>query len=401
MIIMIQLIGLKRDVKLEIREKFSVIQKRCEKFTKNLSNVCEEVVVISTCNRTEIYFNAKEYDENIVNEIFDILGWDKSLKCHTFHYKEGEVIKYLMDVVCGFNSLILGEDQILAQIKEAYEIALDAKTVNKDLQRLFQIVVTCGKEFRTKSNLYKIPVSSSSIAVNESRKQGIKRFMLLGFGEVGQLAAKYILSAGFEVLYVAVRNPKVVEIEDPRVKTINFDERVKNYDKVDCIISCTSAPHCVVRKDNLPEKNMLIFDLAVPRDVEQEVYSMENVKVYNIDKVSSIDDENRKKRKDIMIKNRYIINKHIKEFMDWQKIQGISGEILNIKKCGEKVYKKRYKTFKNKRYTKDNEKLAEILFKSTSDAFVNRAIDVLKEEQLKGSAEDCMKIIKKIFYVAE
>ncbi len=398
---MIQLIGLKRDVKLEIREKFSVIQKRCEKFTKSLSNVCEEVVVISTCNRTEIYFNAKEHDENIINEVFDILGWDKSLKCHTFHYKEGEVIKYLMDVVCGFHSLILGEDQILAQIKEAYEIALDAKTVSKDLQRLFQIAVTCGKEFRTKSNLYKIPVSSSSIAVNESRKQGIKRFMLLGFGEVGQLAAKYILSAGFEVLYVAVRNPKVVEVEDPRVKAIYFDERVKHYKDVDCVISCTSAPHCVVKKDNLPEKNMLIFDLAVPRDVEEQVYSMENVKVYNIDKVSSIDDENRKKRKDIMIKNRYIINKHIKEFMDWQKIQGISGEILNLKKCGEKVYKKRYKTFKNKRYTKDNEKLAEILFKSTSDAFVNRAIDVLKEEQLKGCAEDCMKIIKKIFYVAE
>lgn len=398
---MIQLIGLKGDVELEIREKFSVIQKRCEKFTKNLSSVCEEVVVISTCNRTEIYFNSKEHDENIVNEIFDILGWDKSLKSHTFHYKEGEVIKYLMDVVCGFHSLILGEDQILAQMKEGYEIALDAKTVSKDLQRLFQIAVTCGKEFRTKSNLYKIPVSSSSIAVNESKKQGIKKFMLLGFGEVGQLAAKYILSTGFQVLYVAARNPKVVEIEDPRVKAIYFDERTKYYKDVDCIISCTSAPHCVVRKENLPEKNMIIFDLAVPRDVEQEVYSMENIKVYNIDKVSSIDDENRKKRKNVMIKNRCIINKHIKEFMDWQKIQGISGEILNLKKCGEKVYKKRYKTFKNKRYTKDNEKLAEILFKSTSDAFVNRAIDVLKEEQLKGSAENCMKIIKKIFYVAE
>lgn len=398
---MIQLIGLKRDVKLEVREKFSVIQKRCEKFTKSLKEVCDEVVVISTCNRTEIYFSAEDYDDAMVNKVFDILGWDKNLKNYTFHYKSNEVIKHLMDVVCGFNSLILGEDQILAQVKEAYEIALNSKTIHRDLQRLFQTAVTCGKEFRTKSSLYKIPVSSSSIAVNESRKRGIKRFMLLGFGEVGQLAAKYILSSGFEVLYIAVRNPKVVDIEDPRVKVINFDERVENYNDVDCIISCTSAPHCVVRKNNLPEKTMTIFDLAVPRDVEEEVCNMENVTVYNIDKVSSIDDENRKKRKDIMIKNRCIVDKYIKEFMDWQKIQSISGEIVNLKKCGEKVYKKRYKTFKNKRHTKDNEKLAEVLFKSTSDAFINRAIDVLKEEQLKGSAEDCMKIIKKIFYVAE
>ncbi len=398
---MIQLIGLKRDVKLEIREKFSVIQKHCEECVKNLNKVCNEVVVISTCNRTEIYFNAKENDENIVNEIFYILGWDKNLMNHTFHYEGEQVIKHLMDVVCGFHSKILGEDQILSQVKDAYETALKVKSIDKDLQRLFQMAVTCGKEFRTKSSLYKIPVSSASISVNESRKQGIKRFMVLGFGAVGQLTAKYILAGTFEVLYLAVRNPKVVDIEDPRVKVISFDERIKYYHDVDSIISCTSAPHCVIRKYSLPEKPMVVFDLAVPRDVEEQVSKMKNVKVYDIDKVSSIDDQNRKKRKEIMIKNRFIISKCIKEFKDWQKIQDISTEIMELKKCGEKVYKKRYKTFKNKRHTKDNEELAEILLKSTSNAFVNRAIDVLKEEQLKGSVEDCMKIIKKIFYVAE
>lgn len=398
---MIQLIGLKSDVKLEVREKFSIIQKRCEDYVRRLNKVCDEVVIISTCNRTEIYFNSGRTDESMVNDIFEVLNWNKDLVNYTFHYKGKEVVRHIMDVVCGFHSLILGEDQILGQVKDAYETALQAKSINKELQRLFQSAVTCGKEFRTESSLYKIPVSSSSIAVAESRKHGAKKFMILGFGEVGQLTAKYILSGSFEVLYIAVRNPNVVNIEDKRVKVISFEDRIKYYKEVDSIISCTSAPHCVIKKDTLPQKPLLIFDLAVPRDVDIEVQCLDNIILYDIDKVSSIDDENRRKRKEIMENNRSILDKYINEFIQWQKIQDISPEIVELKKCGERVYKERFKTFKNKRNTKDADKLAEILLKSTSDAFINRAIDVLKEEQLKGRVDDCMRIIKKIFYVVE
>lgn len=399
---MIQLIGLKSDVKLEIREKFSIIQKRCGDNLENLKKICDEVVIISTCNRTEIYFNSENDNESMIMDIFETLNWNKDLASYTFQYKGEKVVRHIMDVVCGFQSLILGEDQILGQVKDAYETALKVKSINKDLQRLFQLAITCGKEFRTKSSLYKIPVSSSSIAVSESRKHGASRFMLLGFGEVGKLTAKYILSGSFEILYIAVRNPKVVDIEDKRVKVISFDDRINYYADVHSIISCTSAPHCVIRKSNLPKnKSLLIFDLAVPRDVEEEVSDMSNVSVYDIDKVSSIDDENRKRRKEIMDGNRFIVNKYIGEFTEWQKIQDISPEIVELKKCGERVYRNRFKTFKNKMNTKDADKLAETLLKSTSDAFVNRAIDVLKEEQLKGRVDDCMKIIKRIFYVVE
>jgi glutamyl-tRNA reductase len=399
---MIQLIALKDDVKLEIREKFSVIQKRCENSLKNLSEICDEVVIISTCNRTEIYFNSKCEDSSIVEDIFQVLNWDKELMEYIFHYKEKQVTKHLMKVVCGFESLILGEDQILAQVKEAYETAMKAKTIHKDLQKLFHLAVTCGKEFRTESNLYKIPVSSSSIAVSESRKKGMNRFMILGFGEVGQLTAKYIMSGAFEVLYIAVRDPKVVDIEDGRVRVIPFEEKVKYYEEVNCIISCTSAPHTVIKKADLPNNsNMILFDLAVPRDLDKDVSNLKNVQVYDIDTVSRMDDNNRKLRKNIMKENKFILDKYIKELEEWQSLQSISQEIIKLKESGERVYKDRYKTFKNKRGTKDTDKLAEVLLKSTSDAFINRAIEVLKEEQLKGRVNDCMRIIQKIFYVEE
>lgn len=394
---MIQLLGLKKDLKVEIREKFSIIQKRIGEKNLLLSEICNEVVILSTCNRTEIYFNSDRYNEEIIDEIFDKLNWNKEFIENFFYYKEEKAISHLMNVVCGFDSLILGEDQILGQVKEAYNNALCNKTVKDELKRLFGLAVTCGKEFRNISKLNRIPVSSASIAVNTARRKKLKRFMLLGFGNVGTLVSKYILSGDFDILYIVVRNKEAVNISNEKVKVISFSERRNYYEDIECIISCTSAPHTVIWKKDLPNKDFVIFDLAVPRDVEKDVYRLHNVKTYDIDKISTIDSENKQKRKDIMIENKYIMKKYIKEFYDWRKVQGVVRDIIKIKEYGKNIYEKRYETFKHKKNTKDNEKLAHNLIKSTSDAYTNRAIEVLKEEQLKGCGEDCLRIIRKIF----
>lgn len=395
---MIRVLGLKKNLKIDIREKFSIIQKRIEEKTTLLGEVCSEVVIISTCNRTEIYFDSNKSADTVINEIFEKLNWDKNFKNSFFYYEDELAVNHLMEVVCGFDSLILGEDQILGQVKEAYETALKLGIIKSNLKKLFQIAITCGKEFRDKSKLNKIPVSSSSIAVNEARKNGCTSFMVLGFGNVGELVCKYILSGKFDVLYIVVRNTSVVNIASDRVKVIPFHNRQNHYEEVDCIISCTSAPHPVIWKNELPDRKLEVFDLALPRDAEEAVYNMSNIKVYDIDTISSIDLYNKEKRKNVMLENRNIIDKYIEEFYEWKKIQKVVNDIVKIKKSGEKVYKRRYETFKNKKNTKDNEKLANTLIKSTSDAYVNRAIEVLKEEELKGSGEECLRIIRKIFY---
>ncbi|MCY6372188.1 glutamyl-tRNA reductase [Clostridium ganghwense] len=394
---MIQLIGLRSNIELNTREKFSIIQKHSEECLKKLLSICEEAVIISTCNRTEIYFNSEIEDESILEKIFEALGWNLDLIKYVFHLKERAAVKHLMEVACGFHSKILGEDQILGQIKTSYNSAIKIKAVTKELQRLFQLAITCGKEFKVKSELYKIPVSSSSIVVNESRKRGIRSFMILGYGDVGKLTAKYILSGEFDEVYISVRNVDSVSITDNRVKVIPFNERKLYYKDVDCIISCTSAPHCVITSEDLQEKDMIIFDLAVPRDVHEDVYKMEKVKVYDIDHIGFIDDENRNKRKKLMLENRCIIDKHIEEFITWRQLRKITPHIKKMKKYGEDVYKERYTTFRNKRYTKDTEALAKTLLKSTSDAYINRAIEILKEEQLKGREKECLRILEKIF----
>lgn len=397
---MIQVIGLKKNIELEIREKLSLNTKKQEEYANELLNYFNEVVIISTCNRTEIYFNSSYTGEEGLKKIFEVFKWDLNLKKYYFCLDEESTIKHLMEVVSGFHSRILGEDQILGQIKTAYKQALRIGSVKCELQRLFQDAITCGKRFRTEGKLYEIPVSSSSIAVNEAIDSGAKSFMVIGFGEVGKLVVKYALAQAITSLILVVRNVEsITDSIDSRVKVMNYDECRENIDNVECIISCTSAPHLVIEEKHVKKDGdpLIIFDLAVPRDIAREIGNYKRVELYDIDDISAMDDINKKLRDERMQYFKYITYDSIREFTDWKKLRGISPYIKNIKEAGDKVVEERCDTFYNKCKNSDDIKLAKLLIKSTSDAYVNRAIEVLKEEKLKGCEDECLRILEKIF----
>ena len=305
-----------------------------------------------------------------------------------------------MEVVCGFHSKILGEDQILGQIKEAYALAMEIGSANHELQRLFQEAITCGKKFRTEGKLYEIPVSSASIAVSEAIKSNSENIMVIGYGEVGSLVVKYALSNNIKKLNLVVRNvEKVTDIEDERVAVMTYEDGRRIINEMDCVISCTSAPHLIIEKKHINEegKNLIIFDLAMPRDVDERIKDFSRIKLFDIDEISLIDDENKNLRKERMLKYKNIIKQHIHSFFEWKNLREVSDIIKNMKKNSSKVISERQKTLEHKCHDKKDIEIAEILIKSTSDYYVNRAIEVLKEEQLKGQGKECMKILEKIF----
>jgi glutamyl-tRNA reductase len=396
----IQLIGVKSECDIEIRQKFSIVSARLAQKLKSIYNITGNVLILSTCNRTEVYVDTNLQGKVLVHKLFNCLGWDEKLEKYIFYVKNKDAVKHLMEVSCGFHSKILGEDQILGQIKTAYSTAVENRTIKGQLQRLFQNTITCGKKFKNVCEIYKIPVSVPSIAVREAEKRNMKKYMLLGFGEIGQLVLKYLNSLNAEIVYVAVRNLNKVDKVYRNyewVKFITFDERKDYYKAVDCIISCTSAPHSIISKAELPAKKFLIFDLAVPRDVDKDVSTLSDVSLYDIDHISAIDENNKMLRKEKMEKYRYIIEEAIDEFLKWQSLDEISPEIQKIKSFGDQVCERRIKTFKNKRYTKDNEMLVETMIQSTAKVYINRAINVLKEGKLQGKEEEYMKLINKIF----
>lgn len=396
---MIQMIGIRKNTEVHIREKLTVMPANLEYATKELLTICKEVIIVSTCNRTEIYFSADDHNKGIVETIFDILKWDSLYMEHIFHLKQNEVVRHLLEVACGFHSKILGEDQILGQIKKSFEFAKRINSAGKYLSRLFQEAITCSKKFRNKSKLQEIPISSSSIVIREAKKRNVRKYMILGYGEVGKLTAKYILDSGYDMLYIGVRNPDSVDIAGENIKVVDFGARSDYYKEIECIISCTASPGIVVKKEELPQKSLLIFDLAVPRDVEESIAGLGNVELFDIDKVSALHDETYMKRKASMESGKYIINEAIEKYKEWLDLDSLSKTIQMMSESANIVSTKRFKTFKNKMHTKDNLELAEILIKSTSNAYLNRSIEVLKDEYLNGRGEECLNILKKIFQI--
>lgn len=402
----IQLIGIQKDIDLKLREKFVIRKSEYEDKLLNLLKFFQEVIIISTCNRTEIYFTDDRFSDENLNKVFQALGWSEELKQYIFYREEERAIKHLMELSCGFHSKILGEDQILGQIKNSYNESININEYKGPLQRIFQLAITCGKEFRTLAKLYEIPVSSASIAVNKALSQGIKDFMVIGYGDVGQLAIKYLLSHNIKKVYLVVRNPKtIMDVIDQRVKIVSFSKKNELLNKVSCVISCTSAPHIVLKEQEINQaiknskviEKYYIFDLAMPRDVEENISNLEKVELYNIDRISSLDDENKKLRKERMREFRWIINKYLQQFQNWKNLREIAPVIKEIKTSAEKVCKERINTYSNKCRDDNHKELAERMIKSVSDYYTNRAIEVLKEEKLIGSEEQCLKIIERIF----
>ena len=397
---MLGLIGIRKNVDIKTREKLAITLSKQSKAIKELNKVYEEVVIISTCNRTEIYISGFLESEDEIRNIFEILDWDISLLKYTFYLQGADVAKHLLEVVCGFHSKILGEDQILGQVKLAYELSLEHKAVHTKLLRLFEDAISCGKRFRTESKLYEIPVSASSIAVNEVEKFGAKSVMVLGYGEIGSLVVKYALGSKFNEVFIVVRNKsKVSDLKDERVKVLDFNEYREVINGVDAVISCTSAPHIVIKDGyiNVEGKEIMLIDLALPRDIDENLSENKRVTLLDIDTISKLDDNNKKLRNEKMNDYRFLVYEHLNEYKNWLSIREVTYYIHEMKTKGNTVVESRVKSFEHKCKDKRDIDLATTLIKSTSDYYINRAIKLLKEEKLKGREEECLNILKQIF----
>lgn len=397
---MLGLVGIKKNTDISTREKLSIISSKKEEILKELLCEFDEVVILNTCNRTEVYINYSCKEDLVIDKVFMKLNWDISLKKYVFLMDEKNTIKHIFQVSSGYHSKIKGESQILGQVKDSYRDSCKISGATKSLGRLFECATFCGKKFRAKAKLYEIPVSSISIVVNKLLELNCKKVMVLGYGHMGKLAIKYLLQSNFEEIILVLRDiSKANDISDKRVKIINFKEKNKYINYMDGIIACTSAPHSVVLENDIMKTGNKIycFDLAIPRDIDKEVLKLERIEGYNIDEISKIDDKNKVLRMERMNQYEYIINDSINEYIKWLELRTLSPEIKKIKENAEKVYKRRLKTYINKSKNIDESELVEKLLKSITNLYSNRAIEILKEEKLKGSEKECLQIIKKIF----
>ena len=280
------------QVPISLRERLSFTKQQTGEMVRKLHSFPQVsgCVLISTCNRTELYFSCTE--EVVPGKLLcQAAGAEYPLYQDAFvTLSEKDAVQHLMEVAAGIRSRIFGEDQIISQVKDAIAIAREAGTADSVLETLFRSAVSAGKEVRTKVRLTSVPTSAASMAVDLLREKlgnlTGKKALVIGNGEMGRLAASLLRQEGCQVS-VTLRTYRHGEtIVPPGCGVVPYDQRFLHMEGCDLLLSATTSPHYTVTVEplsQLPSLPAVLVDLAIPRDIQPEVGQLPGVSLYNID----------------------------------------------------------------------------------------------------------------------
>lgn len=295
-----------QSASVKVREKMSFSIEEQKEFLK------ENMVILSTCNRIEFYFLCDI--SSLAKEICDYKGADYDwFKTYMNVYTGDGAILHLYRVACGMESKILGEDEILGQVKEAYYLAHDLVKLSYQFHTIFQGAITSAKKIKTETLMSKSSVSIGTLVAGFVEEQKAKKVMIIGVsGKIGTIVAKNILSYGRAEVIATKRGHNCDYIEMTKVTYVPFAKRYEYMKECDMVISATTSPHFTVTAKEIKEQGIrdkIFIDLAVPRDVDEDI--RENP-IYNIDYFETIS----KKHEEIKIAEREKIFMILEEQLD-------------------------------------------------------------------------------------
>nr|WP_275589230.1 glutamyl-tRNA reductase [Sporohalobacter salinus] len=340
----------------EIREQTSFTSQEKEDALNIIDdhNQVLEGVILATCNRTEIYVisSNREAGTEFILELlsqFSTLN-QKDLSKYLYAYFNLDAVTHLYKVASGLDSMILGEEQILGQIKSAFELAKEQSTIDTILHHLFTEALKVGKRARNETSINENAASVSYAAVELANKifgsLDEKRILILGTGEMSKLTLKNLVDHGVEDVLVANRTfSKAKDLADDfNGKAIRWKEIEEQLNQIDIVISSTGAPHYIIRYDmiekilpNRGHKPLFFIDIAVPRDIEPEIHDLSKVYAYNIDDLKSVVEANLKERKKAVKFVNEIIKKEVTAFDKWQNSRNAVPIIKSLRKQAEEI----------------------------------------------------------------
>lgn len=307
----------KADV--NIRKALAFNKEKRESFVKRAisEKAAEQCVILCTCNRTEVYFCGGE-PEKIKSLLAEYAGQEcESLSAYVMMFADSGAVSHLFKVSCGIESMVMGEDEILGQTKNAYAEAKALGAVGYELNMIFQAAVTCAKKIKTETALSKTSVSTATLAANEAAKLGenVEVFVIGATGKIGMSVAKNLLSHKNVTVTVTARShggELSVFPENEKLTVVKYEDRYDHMEQADCIISATSGPHYTVTAGKLKKslktlKPRLFIDLAVPPDIERASEKIEGTRLVDIDYFERLAAENNALKLDSAVQAEEII----------------------------------------------------------------------------------------------
>jgi len=338
---------------IELREKFYLDDAQKIVFHNLLKKHIgvEGLMLISTCNRTEIYFEFEnhigqesKFIHSIVKELAEFRNFKESLSPYLIKQTGSyNVSKHLFRLACGLESMIIGEFQIVEQLKNSYDFSYKHKMLGPILNRMVQKSLETGKFIRTNTKIDKGALSVSYAAVEKIHKTlkiDNPEFLCVGLGETSKLSIKHLHQKNYTKIKIANRTFKKSSefAKSLNINAIKFEAFKKELLKVDVAIFSTSSKEALISKNELDEitrkrdKDLLIIDLSVPRNIPNDCQDISNVKIINVDDLKDVVNLNYKKRKSQILQAEKFIEDFLSEFDDWTNSRQLRPSILSIKK---------------------------------------------------------------------
>lgn len=323
-----------RNTALELRERFAIGNHELGETLAKLRAIdgLFGAVVVSTCNRVELYASSV-CPIRVLDGIHDFLAMRSGGAKAPFYTHDSMLsVRHLFRVASGLDSMVVGETEILGQLKQAYHAAMGHGATNAYLNRLFQHAFRVAKQVRTETRITRGSTSVGSVAVDLAGKifgeLGGRKVMLLGAGETSERVARNLVSRGVRTVIVANRTfERAATLADSiGGLAVHFDHWHTAFDEVDILVCSTSAPHPVVTPEKLRPilhsrrgRPLFIIDLAVPRDVDPAVDSLDDVYLYDVDSLERIARESVEVRQAEVARCERMIDRHVGEFLSWMR----------------------------------------------------------------------------------
>ena len=404
---------------IEVREKLNFPEATLPEALKKLMGYegIRESMIVSTCNRVEIYASVQDSAvgiDRVKQFISDYHGLSRNaLEQSLYVYPDAQGVRHTFRVASSLDSLVLGEAQILGQLKDAFDIALKTKTTSTILNKLIKKAISVAKRVRTETRLAEGAVSISSAAVELAKKIfGVldgKHVMLLGAGEMAELAAQHLLGNGVKNIMVANRTYERAEelAKEFKGDAIRFEHFPDALVMTDIVICATGAPQYVVSRDMIAKvikerrhKPIFMIDISNPRNIDPDVDKIDNVYLYDIDDLQSKVDVNTEGRAREADKAEEIVGQEIETYLQWERALDAVPTIVDLREKVEDVRKRELeKAFAVLNGISDEQRRAvDLMSQSLVNKLLHAPLVVLKQAASQSeSGDNTIAIARRLF----
>lgn len=409
-----------RTAPVDIRERCAFSSARIREIYRELKS-CRAlggVMILTTCNRTELYASTTDLDTGF-SFLEQVIGKHAEIDCCLlsgllYRLADQRAIAHIFSVAAGLDSMVLGEQEILGQVRDAYRIASEAQSLDGLLNVLVQTAVHVGKKARTETGINRYPVSVGAAAVELCREifgnlEG-KTVLVVGAGDTGRRVVAALMNSGAASVIVSNRSFEHALQMACTVggKAVHFNEIAREIPNADIVISCTAAPHTVIREDNCAEalrsrngREIVMIDIAVPRDIQPSLAAFPGVFLYDIDDLQNVVARNHKERLHAAHNARAIIEREALRFSEKISTLPLVPVIAALKRYADEIAQDELERFLPKLTdTTDGRRIAAIaasLARSIAGRIVHLPIMKLKEKSISCQAHGYADMLSELF----